>query len=571
MKTKLSLFLLMFLFLNACQKVTKDFLTKLPLDQLTDQTYWTSEDNVRTFAYGFYTKEFVGYDNKDSYFTWGGYFSGGGINDDFAPYTPIPFIKNVPATDASWSFDFIRKANLMINRVNLVPMSEEAIKNWTGVARFFRGLEYSQKVNIFGDFPWYSTVVDENDTKSLYKPRDPRTTVMDSVLADFQYAAANVRSVDAATGPQGLIVNKNVVLAFMSRIFLREGTWQKYHDGDQAKATAYLNAAKSAANEIITNNNYRVSNNFRELFNSLDLAGNPEIIMYRRYESGLLTHTLNTYVNKEAQIGVSKDAIESYLCSDGLPISVSPLYSGDKTIDEVMNNRDPRLSATFVNQVRLVGVANNYSTTGYATKLFLNDAIANQNEGNNNLNPTDAPIIRFGEVLLNYAEACAELGILTQQELDKSINLLRNRAGINMPHLEVIGSSPAVNGVIYDDLKRDPDVSPILWEIRRARRVELMMQGFRNDDLRRWGKLKYTDTRLNQDINKGAWIKKSDYPSSMSAQIEDNATEGYIIPTTATELMRIFNDQKVYLNPLPLSQITLYKDNGVDLIQNPGW
>lgn len=560
------------LILFSCKKVTKDFLTKLPLDQLTDQTYWTSEDNVRTFAYGFYTKEFVGYDNKDSYFTWGGNFSGGGINDDFAPYTPIPFIKNVPATDPAWSFTYIRKANLLIERSKTVPMNDEAIKNWTGVGRFFRALEYAEKVNIFGDFPWYGKVLSETDVKELYKPRDPRVLVMDSVLADFKYAAENVRIADAATGARGLVVNRNVVLAFMSRIFLREGTWQKYHNGDLGKSKEYLKAAKWSADEIIKNGGFSVSNDYRGLFNSLDLSANPEIIMYRRYESGLLTHTLNTYNNKEAQIGVSKNTINSYLCKDGLPISISPFYKGDKTINDEMSDRDPRISATFVNDLRLIGVVNNYSTTGYATKLFLNDAIKDQIEGNNNLNPTDAPVIRYGEILLNYAEACAELDTLNQGVLDLSINKLRSRNGINMPALQIMGNSPAVNGTVYNDPQRDPTVSPILWEIRRERRIELIMQeGFRNNDLRRWGKLNYTDTKTNITINRGAWIKKSDYPSSMSAAIENNASEGYIIVTSAAESMRIFGDAKVYLNPVPLDQITLYKDNGTILTQNPGW
>jgi hypothetical protein len=568
MRTKYLLLITFVLILSSCKK----FLTKLPLDQLTDETYWTSEDNVRTFVWGFYDRKFIGNDNKDSYFTWGGNFSGGGINDDFAPFTPIPFVKNIPASDANWSFEFIRKANLIINRVNTTPMSDEAKRNWIGIGRFFRALEFSEKVNRYGDFPWYGDLVDAGDIQNLYKPRDSRTLVMDSILSDFKYAAENVRISDPTTGPKGLIVNKDVVLAFMSRIMLREGTWQKYHNGNQSKWEDYLKAAKWAANEIIVGGRYGISDDFRKLFNSLDLSNNSEIILYRRYESGLFTHNLMTYVNREAQIGVSKNIIESYLCSDGLPISISPIYHGDKNIVNVMTDRDPRLSSTFVNKIRLVGVDNNYSTTGYATKLFLNEEIMDQNEGNNNLNPTDAPIIRLGEVLLNYAEACAELGEVTQNDLDISINQLRNRASVQLPKLVVVGQNPSVNGVVYDDPKRDPMVSPILWEIRRERRVELIMQeGFRNDDLRRWGKLEYTDTKSNPDINRGAWLRKSDYPASMTAEIENNANEGYIIPAPALETMRVFDNPRVYLYPVPLDQITLYKDNGVILTQNPGW
>jgi hypothetical protein len=558
-----------------CKKQTDEFLTKLPEDQLTDQTYWTSEGNVRTYAFGFYPSYFVGYSSGFD-LTWGGYFSGESLNDDFAPTTPATFTKNVPAsasgtTPSSWYFGNIRKANLFIERVKTVPMSEEAIKHWTAVGRFFRALEYATKVRTFGDFSWYGQVVSENDDKLLYKARDPRTLVMDSVMADFKYAAENVRTSDAATGPQGLVVNKMVVLAFMSRVFLFEGTWEKYQANNGEKANEYLQAAKWAANEVITKGGFSVAPDYRKLFNSLDLTGNPEIILYRRYQQGLLTHSLESYVNKESQSGASKNAIDAYLCKDGLPIGVSPLYKGDKTATDVMTDRDPRINATFVNTFRLNGVAANYSTSGFAVLKFFNEDIKDLTNGNSSLNDTQAPVIRFGEVLMNYAEAAAELGTLTQADLDLSINKLRNRAGIKMPALQVIGTQAAVNGVVYDDPKRDQTVSSIFWEIRRERRTELMMEGFRNNDLRRWKKYPYLDTQSNPDINLGAWINKADYPKTLSVTVQNNATVGYIIPAPLLETQRIFSDPKVYLSPLPLDQIKLYQDHGVTLNQNPGW
>lgn len=552
-----------------CKKAD-DFLSKPPLDQFTDDTYWTSEGNVRTFAFGFYPTYFVGYASGFD-LSWGGYFSGESLNDDFAPTTPTTFTKNVPATGGGWSFTNIRRANLFINRIQTVKMADEAIKHWTGVARFFRGLEYANKVKAFGDYPWYGKVLLETDTKELYRPRDPRTTVMDSVLADFNYAAANVRTVDAGTGPQGLVVNRYVVLAFMSRVFLFEGAWEKYQANNQAKATEYFNAAKWAANEVITKGGYSVGPDYRKLFNSLDLTGNPEIILYRKYQTGLLTHSLESYVNKEPQTGASKNALDAYLCKDGLPIGVSPLYKGDKTVSDLMTDRDPRISATFVPAVRLNGVVSNYSSSGYAVLKFFNEDIKDLTDGNSSLNDTQAPVIRYGEVLINYAEASAELGTLTQADLDLSINKLRKRTGIAMPALQVIGDQPAVNGAVYDDPKRDPAVPALLWEVRRERRIELMMEGFRNDDLKKWKKYAYLDTQGNPDINLGAWIKRADYPKTLSVAIQNNADEGYVVPATKAETQRIFNDPKVYLNPLPLDQIKLYKDQGVDLKQNPGW
>ncbi|MEO8412970.1 MAG: RagB/SusD family nutrient uptake outer membrane protein [Ginsengibacter sp.] len=561
MRIKILSFFLVVTILLGCKK---DFLQRLPQDVLTDDTYWSNENNVRTFAYGFYPAYFVGY---GSGYTWGQYFSGQSLNDDFAPSQPSQFTKNVPASGGGWSFAWVRKANIFINRIQTVPMEQEAINHWTGVARFFRALEYFDLVRSFGDVPWFGNELDAS-SEELYKPRDARTLVMDSVLADFQFAAANVRIID---GVKGLSVNKYVVLAYMSRVFLYEGTWEKYHNAPSSNSDKYLQAAKAAADSVISSGKYSVAPDYRKMFNSLSLAGNPEVMLFREYDEGLITHSLNSYVNLEPQSGTSKDAIETYLSKDGLPISLSPLYQGDKTIGAVMTDRDPRLYKTIVPQLRLNGEVPNYSTSGYSVLKFLNDDIANQSIGSSNLNPTDAPIIRYGEVLMNYAEATEELGILTQEDLDKSINTLRDRADVKMPHLEIISGKPAVNGTVYDDPQRDPDVSSMTWEIRRERRIELMMEGFRLNDLERWKKLEYTDTQGNPDIDKGAWIVKADHPNMKDIKIENDAPEGYIIPAWKPETQRIFSDPKVYLDPLPIDQIKLYSDHGATLTQNPGW
>lgn len=569
MKTKIYILIAFVAMALGCKK-TDEFLTKPPLDRLTDDTYWTSEGNVRTFAFGFYTQYFAGY---GSGFTWGDYFSGESLNDDFAPTTPTVFTRTVPATAnlvADWNFTFIRKANLFIDRIQQVPMDDAAKKNWTGVARFFRAMEYAKKVKKYGDFPYFTSELVETDSTSLYKPRDPRELVMDSVLADFEFAAANVRAADVATGAQGLIVNKYVVLAFMSRVFLYEGTWQKYQENNLAKANEYLEASKWAANELINSGVYAMAPDYRKIFNSLDLVGNKEVILYRSYFTGVLTHSLNSYNNKEPQTGMSKDAIESYLDKNGVPIKISALYKGDKGIANVMADRDPRLSFTVVPQLRLNGVVANYSSSGYAIHKFLNEDIKDLTEGNSSLNPTDAPVIRYAEVLLNYAEATAELATLSQADLDKSINVIRKRTGVNLPNLQVAGNQAMVNGVVYDDPERDPSVPSIIWEIRRERRVELMMEGFRNDDLKRWKKYEYLDTKANADINRGAWVKKSAY-ATPNFTVENSVDEGYIIPAPKAESQRIFDNARVYLSPLPQDQIKLYKDRGVTLTQNPGW
>ena len=545
----------------------EDFLTRPPMDQMTDETYWTSEENVKSFAWDFYPHFFSGY---GSGYAWGRYYRGQSLNDNLIATAPVDFVENVPTSGGGFSFGYVRKANLMLDRVKGVPMGEEAVEHWKGVSRFFRALEYNNLVQRFGDIQWYDKVLTKDD-EALYKKRDDRIKVMDNVLADFQYAIENVR-LDAGTA--GLTVNKDVVLAFMSRVFLYHGTYLKYHDLNQEKAKEYLRAAQSAAKQLIESGRYELASDYRGLFTSLSLDGNPEIIMYRKYEEGVLTHSLNSYSNDESQVyGLTKDAVDSYLVNDGLPIEQSPNYEGDTTIQQVMTNRDPRISETMADKLRLSGMdglERGYSVTGYAQHKFLNEDIADQTIGSSNLNPTDAPVIRYGEVLLNYAEATYELGELTNSDLDKSINVLRSRTGIDMPALQVSGEQAMVNGQVITDPDRDPNVSGILWEIRRERRVELMMEGFRLDDLKRWKKLEYVDTIDNPDINRGAWISLDDYPEA-NVYIEGGNNEGYIVPASEQQAQRRFDDERVYLSPLPLDQITLFKNHGVDLEQNPGW
>ncbi|UAY57138.1 RagB/SusD family nutrient uptake outer membrane protein [Arachidicoccus terrestris] len=563
--------IIIFLFSTVClfSGCKKGFLDRPPLDQLTDDNFWSNEKNVRTFSYGFYPTYFTGYGHG---WTWGDYFTGETLNDEFGQTSPSQYPKVVPSTGGGWSFTNVRKANIFLDRLQRADMSEEAKAHWTGVARFFRGMAYYLLVERFGDVPWYDKAVSSEQEDSLYIPRDPRQMVMKHVLEDFQYAAAHVRESD---GEKGLTVNKWVVLAFMSKVFLFEGTWEKYHNVDQQAAKTFLEAAKWAAGEVINNGGFSFNYPYRESFNALDLSSNQEMILYKQYESGQVTHTLVSYVNREGQTGPNKDVIDDYLCSDGLPIELSGDYEGDKGIGHVMANRDSRMAGTFAPDLRPVGYdrpAGTFfgaSSTGYATLKFLNEEIMNDGRGLSNVNPTDAPIIRLGEVMVNYAEAAQELGGVTQADLDMSINKLRSRPGGNLPPLEVIGGQPAVNGHVYDDPKRDPTVSSMLWEIRRERRVEMSMEGVRDDDLRRWKKLDYMDMVKHPDLNRGAWIKKSDYPNlSASVIIEGGGNEGYIKPAS---VLRVIDNDRIYLLPLPLDQIQLYKDHGVTLAQNPGW
>ena len=587
MKTKyifLSVWAMMMAFtLTSCD----GFLNQPPYDDFTDEEYWQNEDQARTYMYGFYTSVFSGYGTGTSH---GAFLMGQTLNDDFASdveqqdLTPLV----VPESDGSWSFSSIRKANYVLESIDRIDATPAAKNHWRGVARFFRACYYSNLVFRYGDVPWYDRVPKLSDSKEdmdyLYKDRDPRAYVDSCIMADFQYAMDSVRESD---GP--LQVNKYVVAAMASRFMLREGTYLKYHNIDLPLAEKCLTMAKNAAEMVMNSKKYAIAPSYKALFVSNDLGTNPEIIMHRHYVDGVLAHSTLTYSFTEAQAGLSKSLAEAFVGSDGLPV-----YSKDanwlaSTADEFFANRDARLAMCIRPKYYVKGTDTkpfNYALSGYSWNKFMDDSKATTPDAtwSGSKNVTDAPCLRYAEVLLNYAEAAYELHLLagkafTQADLDKSINLIRARADVNLPALQIIGGQPAVNGVTFDDPKRlqieqnaDGGITDaLLWEIRRERRVELCMEGFRLNDLKRWCKLDYLWNGCNPDIRYGSYIRLSDYPNKAAEVVLEDATatEGYILRNTLGQRNRPI--KRNYINPIPSGQITLYKTKGYTLSQNPDW
>ena len=565
-----------------------DFLTRDPQDTVTDvPSFWNNEENLRTSFLDYYTYFFPGYrssweraDNfaETNVADW---------TDDNAQEVATLFTKVAPTSDAgNWNFKKIRNMNLLLSRIQSSTLGEEAKNHWSGVARLFRAMEYAKLVQKFGDVPYYDAVVGSTDNEQLYRARDPRTTVMDKVNEDLAFACANIRVND---GTKGLTVNRAVAQGFASRIMLFEGTWQKYHANNTAKAAEYLKAAKDYAAALMQTNAYSIAPSYKSLTTSEDLAGNPEIIMYRSYVENLVMHSLMSFQNTEMEMSSpSRSFIDAFLTKNGLPIhqAGNTDYKGKEYAKEIQN-RDPRLADNIDEEsgLRLNGVAAVYAASGYYANRYVNKDLINKPGGMSNTNTTDAPVMKLNEVMLNYIEAAAELAdlgqyTLTQADFDKTINAIRDRQSTQMPHVTLAGNALKVNGVEINDPDRDATVKPIIWEIRRERRVELAYEGLRFNDLRRWGKLEYADMVKNKKLNMGAWINKADYPENAEALAkitlcDENGNivtgnEGYIMPITEVAKMRQMAD-KDYLYPIPVDQITMYETHGFKLTQNPGW
>ena len=554
-----------FTMLSSCE----DFLERPPFDSIDDSEYWKTEEHIRSYTYGFYPSLFNGYGTSG--LIGGSSFGNGDMNnDDIAvnvqsEFTPI----RIPDSDGGWSFTNIRKSNYLIEKAATVPgLNVEALNHWNGIGRFFRSYFYSNLVFAYGDCPWYDHRLSTNERKELFKDRQPRTEVVKNIIKDFEYALANVRHEDGK-----LTINKYVVAAMVSRLMLREGTFLKYHNIDLNLADECLRLSRDASKIVMSSAKYNICDNYNSLFSSDDLASNSECIFYRKYVNGILTHCVLTYNNAEAQTGASKALMESYLNDKGLPVHLDPTWA-PKTAEDFFKNRDPRLTASFRPKFYLHGedcTPFNYSTSGYSMRKFMDDSQSQSSDlkfrGQNN--ETDCPILRYAEVLLNYAEARYELGELTQDDLNNSINLLRKR--VNMPYLQIMGSEPAIDSKVYDDPRRDQTVPSLLWEIRRERRIELCFEGHRYNDLKRWKKLDYMCNETNPDIRYGAYISYKDYPKANRKEvfIEDGKNEGFILCNRGAQ--RQAPKDRNYVKPIPKDQIQLYKDNGYTLSQTKEW
>ncbi len=554
------LFILTIIVFSACGK---DFLDIQPETEFTDDNFWTSESNLESFSYGLYNN-FKGYGN-------GGFFGGDHFfsvnNDDVIALDnriELDFPTTVPATSAGtdWTWDQIRKANILIDGANKASV-DEAIKNkYIALGRFFRAYLYWEKVRTFGDVPYYDKPLDSNDEEELFKARDPQTFVLGKIVEDLDFAIANLDDVD-----DKLHVTKWTALALKSRICLAAGTTFKYHNIDANMATELLQESYNASNTIMQSGMFQLSDSYVDLFSSEDLSANPEIIMFKMYNENM-RHSIHSFIFHEPFFGFSYSAVSSFLMADGRPVrydgtthpgytewefsttdTIKTAYTSYPVYVGITDGRDLRM-ANIIDTTRLVFPFNKgvpmYSPVKYATYELIRTQPTQGVQAT-----TDAPIFRYGEVLLNYAEAAFELGTISQGDLDKSINLLRDRAGVAHLTMSV--------GFNADD--RDASVDPLLWEIRRERRVELMLEPFRKFDLLRWAKGPYYD---KEDSFYGVKVA-STVVFEQSIDVIKTA-DGYIYAQAASDRRTPWNDRK-YLYPLPADQITL----NPKLTQNPGW
>lgn len=503
-----------------------------------------------------------------------------------------------------WDWDGLRNVNYFLENFEKADIPEEALNHFEGVARFHRARFYMEKVQRFGDVPWYDKVLGTND-EDLFKERDSREFVIDKIFEDLEFAAQHVRE-SALTGG----ISNDVVRTFMARYALFEGTLRKYHDylGLSGTANRFLQIARDQAKHIIDSGAYSIYKTgtpdaYGSLFSSTNLQGNPEVILLNRSISG--TRNSGWWAAGFGQFEQShtKAMVQTYLMNDGSFYSSQPDFETHSFVEE-FTDRDPRLSQSFAYPGWIINNTGTYAQgqngspyiqefnrnfTGYHTiKWFVNSPDATVQES------LDVPVLRYAEVLLTYAEASAELGEISQGILDMTVNELRDR--VNMPPLTMgVGRDPML-AELYPNVS-----SNVLLEIRRERRVEFFNEDFRYHDVVRYGagelfetvpKGPYFDGLGNHDVtgdgipdiklipvnesipvpaerevnelgNTLVYYRTGPYDSDASIFLE-NGTSGAIL---ARETNGTFNTPKHYYRPIPYEEVQL----NTNLTQMFGW
>lgn len=534
MKLKRYIFALGFVsVLTACND---NFMERYPLDKVTDENFWKTENDLKLYLNTLYPTYIQGHlsgwsDSKmyplnitGSPLMYGDVYSDNAVKNGsedsrMAGEYPTP----TGAGNTGWSWTDMRKINYFLTHYQRADLPEAKKLQYAAEVRFFKACDYYKKVLFFGDVPWLSRDLNV-DSEELYAPRNPRTEVMDSVLWCLNQA---VEYLPEKGSEEAGRLNKDQANFLKARICLFEGTFRKYHTelGLQSSANKFLEEAVTAAKALI--GKYSLYNKGDEpywsMFAAIDLSDNKEVILARTYIKDEVGHAAQRYydqnnANRQSQ-GATRGLVDEYLCIDGRPIytagaegnyTSNPLFLGYGKWTE-LENRDPRLTQTIcrpgehvtIYQSGIVSQEKNGITypaltyngggstvTGYRIiKHWMGDMV----EQDRTTKGIQSGIeFRYGELLLNYAEALYELNnTLSQADADLTINALRERAGFDFVqypksklNVNDIPADPRLDKVYTEKL--DYAVSPLLREIRRERRVELAMENHRYEDLMRW-------------------------------------------------------------------------------------
>lgn len=573
-----------------------DILNTTPESTLNKDSFFQTETDLQLFSNAFYD-QFD--DDAKFYQAQSDHF----INLNLSNELRGGNTRNVPSTGGGWSFTMLRRINNLLE--NIDKCKDDAVRaQYTALAKFFRAYFYFEKVKRFGDVPFIDRPLEDND-EALYGARDTREYVFHKILEDVDEAIAVLPSAKSLYR-----VNKYAALAFKAQACLYEGTYRTYHANNTSTnnpwSTEYetadqlLGLAAAAAKEVM-DGPYKLKNDYLMLFAEPD-ADTDEMILAMRFEPVIgRKNNTTAFATMPSQgcPGLTKKFVDSFLMKDGSRFTDKEGWETMTFMDEVAD-RDPRLAyITRIPGYTRIGapttvLASDYSSsvTGFQLVKFVMDATLDAVD-RVDMSYNDLPIYRLGEIYLIYAEAKAELGDLSQDDLNISVNKLRARVG--MPAMDLVDAKANPDSYLLGGtygysspvLAANPNVGVIL-EIRRERAIELAQEGRRWDDLMRWAEGKCIDQPMygpyfpgegKYDITGDGvadlYFYTGTKPSEKNIQLLElgvktgvilsEGDHGYVDNQKGIE--HSFNESRDYLYPIPTQERLLNRN----LTQNPGW
>ena len=497
----------------------------------------------------------------------------------------------VPSGDGRWStpYSWIRTVNILIQKGSEYKGNSADIAPYVSEAYFFRANAYFELLRNYGGVPIVTTVLDTK-SEELTAPRNSRYEVVDLILSDLDKAIANLPAEQTIAASDKGRVSKWAAKAFKAKVMLFEATWRKSvgtttdFSGSKGATSdqtqAFLTEAAALCKDVMDNGGYelwdynsKLSNHSNYyLFNLEDAGSNPaaltkttnkEFILYSVYDFTYRQGGINIS-HTAGQIQPSRKMVDLYLCTDGLPPAKSPLFQGYHKAGDEFKNRDYRLKAhhAYTGLPSAGGVTLN-GQSGYGNWKF-----ASYNYGtyrNANQESANYPIIRLADVYLMYAEALIEKnGTITDAQLNESVNKVRARAGV-APLTNALATTNGLN---------------IKQEIRDERAREFWQEGFRFDDLKRWGIAETELTKSTCGYVVGDASYATDFKDASGNPNAKYLSGSYVwgeetVSTAAGNLKCLVIDKstnrnfqrKHYLLPVPSGQITI----NPNLVQNPGY
>ena len=578
--------------LTACE----DWLDKKPLDKISQYDYFKDATALELFSNPFYNNLLAKEPFKEQ-------------SDQLVQYNLSNEMiggnkRTVPSTGGGWTWTDLRRMNTLLAMAAEYCEDPAAVTKYSAITRFFRAFFYFDKVKRFGDVPWYDKELGSADPE-LYKARDSRELVLTNMIKDIDDAVNSGGLSEKATPYR---VNKWTALALKARFCLYEGTYRKYHginlEGHDYKY--YLDLAAETAKQIMDESPYKLfktgnpATDYVTLFTKED-ADEGEYMLAIKNDAGLqIFHNATGYavMVTQGRPGLTRKLVNAYLMKDGKKFTDQPGWQ-EMTFLEETKDRDPRMAQsvrtpgyTRIGSTTVEAPDISVANTGYQLVKFVQ---ARPPEGDRGDKSTcDMPVFRFTEVLLNYAEATAEAGTLTQEDLRISINLIRSRAG--MPDLDMVEANKNPDWYLSSEEYGYPNVTGpnkgVILEIRRERAIELLEEGFRYNDLMRWkagycidqpitgiyfpgpgeydlsgdGKadvILYPKGSAKPSAGEGVQVYELDKDIYLT---EEKSSKGYMFYHKTVERTK-FNEGRDYLYPIPSTE----RELNPNLEQNPGW